>query len=56
MAAACLLDDSDCVLHHDGISFDSTAGTSRFRMPLVPFIGVDGEGRRALLGAGAALR
>ena len=56
MAAACLLDESDCVLHHDGISFDGTFGISRLRMPPVPVVGVDGEGRTALLGAGTALR
>jgi hypothetical protein len=42
------------VLYHDCISFDSTFGTKRFRMPLVRFVGVDGEGRTVLLGAGAA--
>jgi transposase-like protein len=41
-----------CVLYHDCISFDSTFGTNRFRMPLVLFVGVDGEGRTVLLGAG----
>jgi hypothetical protein len=40
------------VLYHDCISFDSTFGTNRFRMPLVLFVGVDGEGRTVLLGAG----
>ena len=42
------------VLYHDCISFDSTFGTNRFRMPLVLFVGMDGEGRTVLLGAGAA--
>jgi hypothetical protein len=38
------------VLYHDCISVDSTFGTKRFRMPLVLFVGVDGEGRAVLLG------
>jgi transposase-like protein len=40
------------VLYHDCISMDSTFGTNRFRMPLVLVVGVDGEGRTILLGAG----
>lgn len=39
-------------LYHDCISFDSTFGTNRFRLPLVLIVGVDGEGRTILLGTG----
>ena len=42
------------VLYHDGISFDSTFGTNRFRMPLVLFVGMDGEGAHRAAQRGAA--